>query len=207
LESEKEEILHRAFGLSKELGRVDFPLVVKLSTGFDVIPINPSNQSDKTFVDILDGILKKFLKTSASTRSRYQGSRVNEVGRRIEETIVNEMNKLPLSVKRLGKTGYPDIEISYQDLISYLEMKTSSVKEKSGFRYFYYTRGDKIKNNARHLLLDIAVTEENPGYWKVDKWSLSDLSKLTVRLKNEFNDEFNASKTDLMEEKAKIIGS
>jgi hypothetical protein len=185
LAARKEELLQRVFGLSKELGKVDFPLVVKLSTGYDVIPINYSNESDKKFIDTLNGILKKFLKTSASTRSRYQGNRVNEVGRRIEETIVNEMNKMPLSVKRLGKTGYPDIEISCQDLISYLEMKTSSVKEKSGFRYFYYTSGDKIKNNARHLLLDIAVTEENPGYWKVEKWSLSDLSKLTVRLKNE----------------------
>src|SRR6266487_710918 len=64
-------------------------------------------------------------------------------------------------------------------------MKTSSVKKKSGFCYFYYTSGDKIKKNAGHLLLDIAVTEENPGYWKVDRWSLSDLSKLMVRLKNE----------------------
>ncbi len=201
--SRKEELLRRVFGLSKELGRVDFPLIVKLSTGYDVIPVNSSNESDKKLIEILDNILKKFLKTSASTRSRYQGNRVNEVGRRIEETIVNEMNKLPLSVNRLAKSGYPDIEISYQDLISYLEMKTSSVKKESGFRYFYYTSGDKIKNNARHLLLDIAVTEENPGYWKVDNWSLSDLSKLTVKLKNEFN----ASKTDLMEEKAKIISS
>ena len=195
----KEELLQRVFGLSKELGRVEFPLVVKLSTGYDVIPINTSHELDKRFIETLGGILKKFLKTSASTRQRYQGNRINEVGRRIEETIVNEMNKLPLSVKRLGKTGYPDIEISYQNLISYLEMKTSSVREKSGFRYFYYTRGDKIKNNARHLLLDIAVTEESSGYWKVDQWRLSDLSKLTVRLKNEFN----ASKTDLMDERVK----
>ena len=112
-------------------------------------------------------ILIRYLKTVllhlnievyASTHWRYQGNRVNEIGRRIEETIVNEMNKLPLSVKRLGKTGYPDIEISYDDLTSYLEMKTSSVKEKSGFRYFYYTSGDKIRNNARHLLLDIATS-------------------------------------------------
>lgn len=144
----REEILHSAVGLSKELGRVDFPLVVKQSTGFDVIPINRANPSDNTFIDILNGILKKFLKTSASTRSRYQGDRVNEVGRRIEETIVNEMNKLPLAVKRLGKTGYPDIEICYQGLIAYLEMKTSSVKKKSSFRYFYYTSGEKIKQNA-----------------------------------------------------------
>jgi hypothetical protein len=62
----KEEILHNTFGLSKELGRVDFSLVVKLSTGFDVIPINRANQSDNTFIEILNGILKKFLKTSAS---------------------------------------------------------------------------------------------------------------------------------------------
>ncbi len=201
--SGKEELLQRVFGLSKELGSVDFPLVVKLSAGYDVIPIDPSNESDRKFIDILSSILRKFLKTSASTRSRYQGNRVNEVGRRIEETIVNEMNKLPLNVKRLGKTGYPDIEISYEDLTSYLEMKTSSVKEKSGFRYFYYTTGDKIKINARHLLLDIAVTEESPSYWKVDRWSLSDLSKLTVRLKNEFN----ASKSELMNERGKLISS
>ena len=194
---------YRVFGLSKELGIVEFPLVVKLSTGYDVIPINISNELDKKFIYTLGGILKKFLKTSDTTRQRYQGDRVNEVGRRIEEMIVHEMNKLPLSVKRLGSAGYPDIEISYQNLISYLEMKTSSVREKSGFRYFYYTKGDKIKNNARHLLLDIGVTEENAGYWKVDQWRLSDLSKLTVRLKNEFN----ASKADLMDEKAKIISS
>jgi hypothetical protein len=203
LKTSKNELLQKVFGLSHGLGRVEFPLVVRLSTGYDVIPINISNELDKRFLDTLNSILRKFLKTSASTRQRYQGNRVNEVGRRIEETIVNEMNKLPLSVKRLGRAGYPDIEMIYQDLISYLEMKTSSVREKSGFRYFYYTSGDKIKNNARHLLLDVAVTEENPGYWKVDQWRLSDLSKLTVRLKNEFN----ATKTDLMDENAKIISS
>jgi hypothetical protein len=199
----KEKLLKGVFGLSDELGRVDFSWIVKLSTGHNIIPIDSSSELDKEFIEILNGILRKFLKTSTSTRSRYQGNRINEVGRRIEETIVNEMDKLPLSVNRLGKTGYPDIEISYNNTISYLEMKTSSVKVKSGFRYFYFTSGDKIKNDAHHLLLDVAVTQENPGYWKVDKWSLSDLSKLTVRLKNEFN----ASKTDLMNEKAKIISS
>ena len=71
-------------------------------------------------------------------------------------------------------------------------------------RYLTYTNGDKIKKNAHHLLLDIAVAQESPpSYWKVDNWSLSDLSKLVVRLKNEFN----ASKTDLMDERTKIICS
>ena len=176
---------------------------MKQSTGFNVIPINLQDSSDKDLIDKLDSILNRFLKTSTSVHSRYEGSRVNEVGRRIEEALVNEMNKLPLTVRRLGKTGYPDIEISYSNRITYLEMKTSSVKEESGFRYFYYTSGDKIKTDARHILLNIAVTEEIPRYWKVDNWILSDLSKLSVRLKNEFN----ATKDDIMDEKAKLISS
>jgi hypothetical protein len=85
-------------------------------------------------------------------------------------------------------------------------MKTSSVKVKSGFRYFYYTNTGKIKAVARHLLLDISVSQESRGYWKIDDWALSDLSKLNVTLKNEFNAS-NASKSDLMDINARIITS
>jgi hypothetical protein len=56
-------------------------------------------------------------------------------------------------------------------------MKTSAVKVKSSFRYFYYTYTGKIKAVARHLLLDISVSQESKGYWKIDHWALSDLSK------------------------------
>ena len=77
---------------------------------------------------------------------------MNEVGRRIEDALVHEMSKEPLTVKKLPKTGYPDIEISQTDQITYLEMKTSAVKGISGFRYFYYTNVGKIKAIARHLL-------------------------------------------------------
>ena len=78
--------------------------------------------------------------------------------------------KSSLAVKKLPKTRYHDIEVSQADRIAYLEMKTSSVKEQSGFRYFYYTNVGKIKAIARHLLLDIPVTQENPRYWKIDNW-------------------------------------
>jgi hypothetical protein len=67
----------------------------------------------------------------------------------------------------------------------------------------YYTNSNKIKAVARHLLLDISVSQESKGYWKIYNWALSDLSKLNVNLKNEFN----ASKTDIMNEKARIIAS
>jgi hypothetical protein len=200
---EQTEELLKVFGLSEKVGRVPFPLIVNLSTGFKILPFNKDDPKDKEFMKILTGILKRFLKTSTSTRSRYEGGRVNEVGRRIEKGLVNEMDKPPLSVKQLAQPGYPDIEISYENSLIYLEMKTSSIKIKSGFRYFYYTSGTKIKTNAKHLLLDITVTEETPRYWKVDTWALSDLSKLKVKLKNEFN----ASKSDLLDKGAKIISS
>jgi hypothetical protein len=51
--------------------------------------------------------------------------------------------------------------------------------------------------------LDISVSQESKGYWKIDDWALSDLSKLKVHLKNEFN----ASKSDLMYVNAGIIAS
>ena len=124
-----EELLDSVFGLSKKLGKVPFSTVVKKSTGFDVIPINPEDSSDKMLIDSLNKIFKAFLKTSTSTRSRYQGDRINEVGRRIEDALVHEMNKEPLTVKKLPKTGYPDIEISQTDRITYLEMKTLVSKE------------------------------------------------------------------------------
>jgi len=128
---------------------------------------------------------------------------VNEVGRRIEKGLVNEMDKYPLQVRQLPKSGYPDIEIDYNGYIIYLGMKTSAVKKNSGFRFFYYTSGDKIIADARHLLLDIILTEETSRYWKVDSWALSNLSKLNVKVKKEFN----ISKSDLLEKYLQIVSS
>jgi hypothetical protein len=187
--------------LSKEVGYVTFHELVKISSGFYVIPFDATDQLDKDLMRILTDTLRQFLKTLANTRSRLQGNRVNEVGRRIEELLVNELNKQPLSVKRLGSSGYPDIEISHGGRMIYLEMKTSSLDENSSFRYFYYTSGKKIKYNAKHLLLDITVTEESPHYWKIEKWDLSDLSRLKLRLKCEFN----ASKSDLLDKEARLL--
>lgn len=83
---QKRGITSWVFGPSNELGRVDFSLIVK------------QHALDKTLTDILNGILRKFLKTSGSAGSRYQSNRINEVRRRIEETIA-EKNKFPLLLK------------------------------------------------------------------------------------------------------------
>lgn len=197
-----QDSLSEIFLLSKKVGRVAFSDVVKASSGFSVISIDATNDKlDKELISNLNNILSKFLKTHTSTRSRFHGTRVNEVGRRIEELLVNELNKQPLSVRQLASAGYPDIEILHNGRTIYLEMKTSAVILESGFRYFYYTSGKKIKTDAKHILLDITVSRENPDYWKIEKWALSDLSKLELRLKCEFN----ASKSDLLDKEARLL--
>jgi hypothetical protein len=203
-EKNTEESLSAIFLLSKKVGHVEFSKAVKASSGFNVIPIDEMNDKlDKELISNLNSILSKFLKTHTNTRSRFHGTRINEVGRRIEELLVSELNKQPLSVRRLPSTGYPDIEISHSGRTIYLEMKTSSVIENSSFRYFYYTSGKKIKSDAKHLLLDITVSREAPDYWKIEKWALSDLSRLKLRLKCEFN----ASKSDLLNKEAQLLVS
>lgn len=197
----KSILLNDVFTLSKKLGKTSFPLAVKVSSGFDVIPINSVNEHDKKLIGIIRSTLTKFLETTRSSQPVYKGRRINDVGRKIEPQIVHELNKPPLQVKLLGKTGYPDIEISFEDQITYLEMKTSSVTNRSSLRYFYYTGGTKIKANAHHLLLSIFTTSDSPGYWKIENLTLSDLSTLNVRLKAELN----ASKNDLMDSKAQLF--
>jgi hypothetical protein len=196
-----EATISSAFLLSKAVGEVSFKDAVRESSGFVVIPFDAADELDKELMTNLHTVLNKFLKTLTNTKSRLQGNRVNEVGRRIEELLVNELNKPPLTVKKLGRSGYPDIEINHKERTIYLEMKTSTLDENSSFRYFYYTNGKKIKCNAKHLLLDIKVSEESPHYWKVEKWVLSDLSRLKLRLKCEFN----ASKSDLLDREARLL--
>jgi hypothetical protein len=59
LTEEKERLLDSVFGLSKKLGKVHFSTGVR-STGFDVIPINLQDSSDKILIDGLIEYLKTF---------------------------------------------------------------------------------------------------------------------------------------------------
>ena len=76
----------------------------------------------------------------------------------------------------MPKTGYPDIEIS-QKGYHIFGNEIVRCQSKCTFRYFYYTYTGEIKADARHLLLDISVSQESKGYWKIDEWALSDLSE------------------------------
>lgn len=57
---EKEQLLDSVFGLSEKLDKVPFLTVVKKTIGFDVIPINLQDSSDKILIDGLNRILRLF---------------------------------------------------------------------------------------------------------------------------------------------------
>lgn len=199
-----ERLLQEIFTLSKKVGSVPFPKIVKASSGFDVIPINQQDLADKKLIDTLQTVLKSHLSTVKKTHGRMAGARPNEIGSRIEAGLVHEMKSSGLRVRQLGHTGYPDIEtIDESDRLTYLEAKTTSSIEPSGMRYFYYSGGRKIKGNARHLLLNMEIVKEPgvAGIWQLKKYSLSDLVRLSVNLKAEFN----ASQRTLLDKGMQIL--
>lgn len=179
------------------LQRVSFKDVVEVTAKHAMYPVNLEQQEDQELIESLTASCKHFLALCNKTKRRFFGNRINEVSKAIENELVEEIRKTGLRTQMLGATGYPDIEMQDKyDRITYLEVKVSSKSEPSGLRTFYYTSGKKIKSDARHLLLGLHITEEKDKYWKIKEWTLTDLSKLFVHLKPEFN----ASNVDIYSE-------
>jgi hypothetical protein len=194
------ELVRQVITYPKRLRELSFALVVRESTGFNVIGVDGTRSYDKDLISTLTSKLKKSLKESKKSGRHFKGNRINDVGSKIEAAIVSDLNSAPFSVRQLGSKGYPDIEVIFNDELVYMVLKTSGVVEKSSQRYFYYSTGTKVKKSARHILITIMAESPDHGYWAVKSFVVSDLSKLKVRLKAEFN----ASKTQLMDEEAKI---
>lgn len=191
--------LKEIYEFSKKLGKVKFSDLVKESSGFEMIPLD--NGEDNEILEELIKALNNFVKSTRKA-TRFTGSRVNDIGTALEETITQEILKTKLKVTKLGTSGYPDLCVYYKNKVTYIELKVSGNKNKkqTHHRLFYYTSGKKIISDARHLLLQIELTEEQNKIWIVDSWVLRDLSKLQVQLKTEFN--ANQQSFDLLGELA-----
>jgi hypothetical protein len=62
----------------------------------------------------------------------------------IEAGLVHEMSRISLKARQLTLKRYPDIEIVENGRVTYLEVKTTSVKEDSDLRSFYYSNGKNL---------------------------------------------------------------
>jgi hypothetical protein len=200
IQSDQRALVRQVLTFPNKLRDVSFPLLVKESTGFDVIPIDRDNDYDKNLVLNLETKLLGSLKAIGKSGQYFRGNRINDVGSQIEMYFVRDLNTPPFSVTQLIKKGYPDVEVTFENEPIYMELKTSGAAGKSSYRYFYYSTGVKVKKAARHILLSIITESSDRGYWTVKSFVISDLSRLKVRLKAEFN----ATKTDLMNEESRI---
>jgi len=185
---EHEEILDALLSVALKLKEIPFPELVRATTGYKIIPVNRDLKEDKELLEILINAAKNLIDLSEKTKRRFRGDRINEVGRRIEQEFVQALKATAVSVKLLSAPGYPNIELRDSNgRVTYLESKAVSKGWKSSLRAFYYTKGHKIKADARHLLIGWVVEEESPKYWRITGFSLFDLYNLKVKLKAEFN--------------------
>jgi len=181
---QKREKILGLIQLSKEITPINFNDVVYATTNKAVIPLNFELKEDRKLFDILFSSAKEFVQSWERRRQRFQGARINEVGRAIEDAFVQELRKTNIKPEFLAKTGYPDIKIIDEyGRISYLESKAVSKGWDSNFRSFYYTNGSKIQSDARHLLIAWAISEERDKYWRVLGFKLCDIAKLRMRIK------------------------
>lgn len=180
--------LNEIYDFSKNLGEVNFSDLVKESSEHKLIPFDSTNKDDKiTLKELTDG-LNNFV-ISAKKATRFTGARVNDVGTELKETITQEIGKTKLKIFKIKGQGYPDFCVYNGEIPTYIELKVSGNKKKkeTHHRLFYYTSGKKIIVEARHLLLQMELTEEKDKVWIVDSWKLRDLAKMKVSLKTEFN--------------------
>jgi len=175
--------------VSQISGNISFPELVKATTDHEVYKLQVEDrEDDKVLYSEILKAANNFIGYVNRTRQRFQGDRINDVGKRIEEVFVEELKKSELRPLLLSSSGYPDMKIIDQyDRVTYLESKAVSKNWDSTFRSFYYTDGKKIDADARHLLIAWDIVEESPKYWLVRGFKLCDLYNLRMNLKLEFN--------------------
>lgn len=181
---------------------VPYPIVIKALTGYQVFKFN-SVHNEKYL-----SLLIKASKLAGFNAAKYgiEAKRPNEAGNKIEPYVIEALNKVGINANKpqtasgkLKATGYPDIEMKYDNIYSYLDCKTFAPESKdSSFRAFYLSpsKDPKITRNAYHFILSYELIYKSNLYYPVS-WHLYDLYGLSVQVKYEFN----ASNRELYSEK------
>jgi hypothetical protein len=185
--AEIHELIKTGIQISKQIKNVPFCELLRATTPYEVYSLDITNSQDVELLNDLTTSAKNFISFIDRTRTRFEGGRINEIGRRIEEVFVEELKKTKLKPSLLSAAGYPDIKIvDSHDRVTFIESKAVSQDWESTFRSFYYTSGKKIDSAGRHLLVAWDISKERDNYWKVNGWKLVDLTNLEITTKMEF---------------------
>ena len=182
----------------KPLRGIPFPVVIKALAQKAVLPFEIGKPE---LVSVLREL--EFAATAAGAEAHRVGiftARPNEAGNAIEPIVQRALRqqgygaeKPMTAVGRRRTSGYPDIEVSYEGIVVYLDCKTYAIgKESQSFRTFYLSpsREPKITKDGYHLLLAFGMKEGDRGgrtCFLPVRWALYDLYQLKVQVKHEFN--------------------
>lgn len=138
----------------------------------------------------------------ASTKSHpIKTGRVNELGNNIEEPLLQACVQVGLSASwparsdgSGGRSGYPDIAISFEGRRSFLEAKViASGSEASSFRSFYLSPSDnpKVCEDARHILMAfthkrVENSEAGLEQYELVDFKIVDLALVCGKIKFEY---------------------
>ena len=139
--------INEVANLSEEIRQTKFRDIQVSTCKYNIIPVNMSNGDDKKIIDSLTKALNNFLSSTKKTGTRYVGNRANDVGKKMETGIIEEMKKTALTPTQLGSSGYPDLYIEHDSQRIYIELKTSAEKEEryaSSFVLFYVWKKDYL---------------------------------------------------------------
>lgn len=193
---------------------LDFDVIVKALTSFDVLPLDNDNPEGAAFLGSLErlcGAVMQDIHADPIIRPRP-----NEVGNDAEKYFVNaeiETGATCAFAKTASGKGkmsaYPDLRFECDGVVAYLEIKTYAAhKDHSSFRAFYLSPSEdfKVAEDAHHLVIGLAMEAgdtSEPGNFAYTPVSASivDLSDLRCNVKYEFN----ASNRDLYGDDASVL--
>ncbi len=189
----------------RSLRDIPFAEVIEAATGTTVQTVDPS--ADAAWLDRLAAAVDRTMRRLNASGSPVRSvARVNEASRFIEETLAVELSAESGWTCDVPKTpdggaqrsGYPDLRLLLADgSVVYLDPKLhASDSRESTLRTFYYepkTLTNKVRENARHILVGLTHNDIPGEGLRILGWELVDLSRLRVQLKAEFQ----ASNRDL----------
>ena len=178
---------------------VPFPTIIKVITGYRVIPFDEKNSLDRELLTSLKEAAQ--LAMNDAYTAQIESGRINEVGNKIEPFVIKAIQDVGLNAERPktstgnSKTaGYPDILVrDKHDRVTYLEVKTYSIKSaSSSFRSFYLSppsnpSDSKVTCDARHLVISFEVKRTRPRFFVPVHWKLIRAENFVGTIKHEYN--------------------
>lgn len=198
-DDEVERLLAEAVAAYRLLPK-DLPVgtVIEAMTDCKVIPVD---------VGGADGNLIAKLRSAAdnliarSKRQPIKTGRVNELGNNIEEPLLDSCNSVGLNARwptrsdgSGGRTGYPDIAITFEGRKSFLEAKVVAAgSDGSSFRSFYLSPSDnpKVCEDATHILMAfthhrVENSREGMEQYQLTGFKIVDLALVCGKIKFEY---------------------